>query len=114
LRQSREDAERERPELATQARQYAVDTAGVDAEIGRAYELLKGNRMLQKVSLAELAERTGITKSDLMALERQRAPSVSIFTLARVAHALDKELRILHSSAARPATAKREPTMAAR
>ena len=116
LRQSREDAERERPQIIAQARQDAADTAAVDAEIRRAFELLKGLRMLQKVSLAELAERTGIAKHDLSALESQPEPCVSLVMLVRYARALGKELRISLGDStvnSRPAR-RRKPTAASR
>ncbi|MFO0918356.1 MAG: helix-turn-helix transcriptional regulator [Planctomycetaceae bacterium] len=94
LAESRAAALKERPTLADQARQDAVQLAAVEVEIRQAFELLKAWRLMQKVSLTELAERTGIAKSNLSALENNPAPNVTLLTLVRYAKALGKELRI--------------------
>jgi DNA-binding Xre family transcriptional regulator len=94
LAADREAALRERPQLVRQAKLSAEVTAAVDVEIRQAFELLKALRVMQKVSLSELAERTGIAKSNLSSLENNPKPNVTLLTLVRYARALGKELRI--------------------
>lgn len=94
LRQIREEAERERPELAKMARRLKEDSAMIDAEIYRAFEMLKGLRLLQKVSLTEMAERMDLPKRDVAELEKQSPPGISMMMVVRYARALGKELRI--------------------
>lgn len=94
LAESRAAALRDRPAVAAQAKQDAVQLAAVEVEIRHAFELLKAWRLMQKVSLTDLAQRTGIAKSNLSALENNPAPNVTLLTLVRYAQALGKELRI--------------------
>lgn len=111
LRSIREEAEHD-PELAAIAKQYAKDTAAVDAEMRRAFETLKGLRLLKKVSLAELSQKSGISKSDLVALEKSPEPGVSLLVLSRYARALGKELRISLGDAA-PTVSRRKAAASA-
>lgn len=114
LKQSCEDAERERPEILERLRRFEANMAPVNAEIRSAFQLLKSVRATQKVSLGELSERTGIAKNQLLALENNPEPFLSIEMLANIAHALGHELRIsVGSAAAAPAPRRRKAVASA-
>jgi hypothetical protein len=112
MRAEFEDAERERPEILAKARRHAQELAIVQDEMRRAFESLKGIRRLHKVSLTEMAERTGMEKRELATLEGAAQPGISLLVLSRYARALGKELRISLGDAA-PAVSRRKATASA-
>ena len=57
-------------------------------------ELLRAERERQGVTLAEIAERTGIDKSNLHRLENRRDANPTLGTVLRYAEALDQDVLI--------------------
>jgi len=58
------------------------------------FRQLQAERQHQGLSLAELAERSGIDKANLSRLENMAYPNVTLSTIERYAKALGKEVRI--------------------
>jgi DNA-binding phage protein len=93
VRTVRKQIETERPELLAKARAFKKAHAAA-AQLHDAFVLLRAERRLRGISLAELRERTGIGRSALSRLENDPGANPTIATLARVAEALGKRIVI--------------------
>jgi DNA-binding phage protein len=94
VRTVRKQIETERPELLAKARAFKKAHAAAAAQLHDAFVLLRAERRLRGISLAELRERTGIGRSALSRLENDPGANPTIATLARVAEALGKRIVI--------------------
>jgi DNA-binding Xre family transcriptional regulator len=111
LKQSGTEADRERPAGLAMLRQFEQNMAPVNAEIRNAFQLLMGLRATQRVTMAELSQRTGIEKSVLSRLENDPAAVLSIDMLSSIARAVGAEVRIsIGSRAAKPVRARKAVT----
>ena len=64
------------------------------AELRQAFRILKQERIAQGLSLADMRDRTGMSRSAVSRLENDDAANPTIETLSRYAEALGKELAI--------------------
>lgn len=95
LRQVRETIDREeKPELLAKARSIRRQHEATQEELARAAELLKDERLAQGLSLADIHERSGISRAALCRLENLVESNPTIDTLDRIAKALGKQLVI--------------------
>lgn len=94
IKSVREQVERDRPEIVAEGRRVAAAAADTAVQLRGAFTLLRALRQSQGLSLAALAERTGISKPALSRLENDPNLNVTLNTLHRVADALGHELRI--------------------
>ncbi|MDB5384463.1 MAG: family transcriptional regulator [Planctomycetaceae bacterium] len=80
------------PEIKQEARAIRHGRrAGLDQVIG----LLKAERELRGMSLADLGEKTGLSKSAISKLETNPDANPTVNTLARYADALDMSLSVI-------------------
>jgi len=79
--------------LAEARRRKAAHDAAV-AELRKAFQLLKAERVAQGLSLADMRDRTGIGRSALSRLENDEIANPTVVTLTRYAEALGKKLFI--------------------
>lgn len=86
----REQVEKDKPQLfrETLARKAQMEAAF------KAMQMLKREREQRGVSLSELAERSGINKSNLSRLENDINANPTLETLVRIARAIGGELEI--------------------
>lgn len=63
-------------------------------ELKEAGRVLREEREAQELSLADIQERTGISRSALCRLETDLEANPTVSTLLRIANALDKKLLI--------------------
>ena len=89
-RRVREQVERERPMLDAHARAKKAELAS----LRHALRMLKREREARGLSLADVAERSGIDKSRLSKLENASHPNPTLDTLGRIAGALGVKLTI--------------------
>jgi len=94
-RRLRATLETEREEILAEARRRKAAHGAAAAELRRAFELLKAERIAQGLSLADMQDRTGIGRSALSRLENDAEPNPTIVTLTRYAEALGKKLRVI-------------------
>jgi DNA-binding Xre family transcriptional regulator len=97
-------AEIEKPEILAEGRRVFAADECVNGRLKAVMSILKAVRNSQKVTLDELAARTGMTKPYLSKLENDAEANVTINTLYRVADALGHDLLV--SVIPRPQTAK--------
>ena len=69
---------------------------GRQAQIGEVIGLLKAERELRGLSLADIGERTGLSKSAISKLENNEDANPTINTLTKYADALGMALGIIH------------------
>jgi hypothetical protein len=93
-RRLREDLQREKPEILELARQMKRKQDSANAELRQACRLLKAERERQQLSLTDIEQQTGITRSALSRLENGLSNNPTIATLNRYAEALGKHLVI--------------------
>ncbi|NOX55289.1 MAG: helix-turn-helix transcriptional regulator [Planctomycetes bacterium] len=86
----REQIEREKPELIERGRRLKAE----QVRLRQVLEALRAARLEMGITLSELAERTGIAKSNLSRLENAEDANPTVRTLSRYAEALGKELVI--------------------
>lgn len=89
-RRIRAQVERERPVLDARAK---AKKSELDS-LRHALRLLKHERETRGLSLAEVAERSGIDKSRLSKLENASHPNPTLDTLSRIASAIGVKLTI--------------------
>ncbi len=94
IREVRKEVEKEKPEIVAQAREFKKAHERAVAHLHDAFVLLRAERKSQRISLAELRERTGIGRSALSRLENDPEVNPTIVTLTRVADALGKQIAI--------------------
>lgn len=90
-RQIRELIVAEIPEIKQEAKALRQ---GRRVRIQEAVAMLKAERELRGLSLAEISERTGISKSAISRLENNQDANPTINTLAKYADALRMELSV--------------------
>ena len=88
VRLAYEQVEAEKDELITNARRHRYQLASLH----EARKLLREEREAQGLSLADLAERTGLTRSALCRLETAPKYNPTVMTLQKVANALGRSL----------------------
>lgn len=93
-RELRERVDAERDEIIAEARRRKQAHDGVAAKLRHAFRLLKNERQAQGLSLADMQERTGMSRSAISRLENDDAANPTIETLTRYAEALGKQLAI--------------------
>jgi DNA-binding XRE family transcriptional regulator len=86
------ETEAEKDEILKLARQYKAQDNATRAELARTAELLKSERESQGLSLADMQDRTGISRAALCRLENLVDANPTIATLNRIAEALGKQL----------------------
>ena len=91
-RRIREMIAAEIPEIKEEARAIRQ---GRQAKIGEAIQLLKAERVLRGLSLADIGERTGLSKSAISKLENNDDANPTVNTLAKYADALGMALAIV-------------------
>ena len=89
---ARVDAERDEILAEARRRKHAQDALA--AELRHAFRLLKKERQAQGLSLAEMQDRTGMSRSAISRLENDDSANPTIETLTRYAEALGKQLAI--------------------
>ena len=90
----REQLELEKPEILKLARKLKRQQDAANAELREACQLLKVERERQGLSLTDIEQRTGITRSALSRLENGLSNNPTVATLNRYAEALGKQLVI--------------------
>ncbi len=93
-RELRERVDAERDEIIAEARLRKQVHDAVASELRHAFRLLKNERQAQGLSLADMQERTGMSRSAISRLENDDAVNPTIETLTRYAEALGKQLAI--------------------
>jgi DNA-binding XRE family transcriptional regulator len=93
-RRLRYELEREKPEILELARQMKTKQDAENAELREACQLLKAERERQGLSLSDVEQHTGITRSALSRLENGLSNNPTIATLNRYAEALGKRVVI--------------------
>jgi DNA-binding phage protein len=84
----------EEPEIRGKTREYKQAYEAGRATLQEAVMLLKAERERMGLSLAEVAERTGIERPNLSRLENEAESNPTVATLTRYANALGKRLLI--------------------
>ena len=84
----------EKAEILEKARRVRAQHAAAQAELSRAAEVLKAERIAQGLSLADMQSRTGISRAALCRLENLVDANPTVATLERIATALGKQLVI--------------------
>jgi DNA-binding XRE family transcriptional regulator len=90
----REQLELEKPELLELARKLKRQQDVANAELREACQLLKAEREKQGLSLTDIEQRTGISRSAISRLENGLSNNPTVSTLNRYAEALGKQLVI--------------------
>ena len=91
-RRIREMIASEIPEIKEEARAIRQ---GRHAKIGGAIRLLKAERELRGLSLADIGERTGLSKSAISKLENNKDANPTVNTLTKYADAMGMTLGIV-------------------
>lgn len=91
-RRIREMIANEIPEIKEEARAIRQ---GRNAKISEAIRLLKAERELRGLSLADIGERTGLSKSAISKLENNHDANPTVNTLSKYAEALDMTLGVV-------------------
>lgn len=86
----REKLDKERPEIMARAKEFFAAQEATKKIISR----LKAERERQGLSLADIQERTGITRGAISLLENSDSPNPTIKTLQRYAMALGAKLEM--------------------
>ncbi len=89
----------EMPEIRRKAREHKHAYEAARATLQDAVKLLKAERERIGLSLADVADRTGIERSNLSRLENEAESNPTIATLTRYADVLGKHLAITLSDA---------------
>ena len=92
--QVRRLAEIEKPEMFAEGRRVFAADSSVTARLQAAMSILKAVRNSQRMTLNELATRTGMTKPYLSKLENDTGANVTVNTLYRITSALGHDLQI--------------------
>jgi DNA-binding phage protein len=92
--EARRLAAAEEPEIRRKAKEYKRAYEEGRATLVDALKLLKAERERMGLSLAEVAERTGMERPNLSRLENEAEANPTISTLTRYAEALGKRLFI--------------------
>jgi DNA-binding phage protein len=95
LRRLREQIEAEKDEIIAEGRGHKAAHAASLARLREVMHLLRGERMRQGLSLADVQARTGIPRSALSRLETDPDANPTLATITRYAEALGKDLQIL-------------------
>ena len=93
-RDMRERLDEERDEIVSEARRRKRVHDAVTAELREAFRILKKERQAQGLSLADMQDRTGMSRSAISRLENDDSANPTIETLTRYAEALGKQLAI--------------------
>ena len=93
-REIRRQLNGERDEILAEGRRRKRVRDTLTAELCHAFRILKMERIAQGLSLADMRDRTGMSRSALSRLENNDAANPTIETLSRYAEALGKELAI--------------------
>ena len=91
-RQIREMIASEIPEIKQEARAMRL---GRKAKLNEVVGLLKAERELRGLSLADVGEKTGLSKSAISKLESSKDANPTVNTLSRYAAALDMTLSVI-------------------
>jgi DNA-binding XRE family transcriptional regulator len=91
-RRIREMIAEEIPEIKAEARAMRQ---GRQAKIGEAVRLLKAERELRGLSLADIGDRTGLSKSAISRLENNEDANPTVNTLSKYAEALGMTLGVV-------------------
>jgi len=84
----------EKPQLIAEARAKHLITKRRRAKLAEIFIELKSERLKRGLSLADLAQRTGMAREVIYRLENQVTPNPTIGTVQRYAEALDLEVRL--------------------
>ncbi len=84
----------ERDEILAEARRRKRVRDTLTADLRQAFRILKKERIAQGLSLADMRDRTCMSRSALSRLENDDTANPTIETLSRYAEALGKELAI--------------------
>src|SRR4051812_24224569 len=84
----------EAPEIRRKAKEYKHAYEAARATLRDAVKVLKAERERMGLSLADVAERTGIERPNLSRLESEAESNPTVATLIRYADALGKDLFI--------------------
>jgi len=84
----------EREEILAEARRRKRVHDTLTAELRQAFRILKQERLAQGLSLADMQNRTGMSRSATSRLENDEEANPTMETLSRYAEALGKELAI--------------------
>ena len=90
----RRQLDSENAEILAEARRHKAAHDAVAADLRKAFELLKAERLSQGLSLADMRARTGIGRSAISRLENDPEANPTIATLTRYADALGKRVTI--------------------
>ena len=93
-RRIREMIAEEIPEIKAEARAIRQ---GRQAKIGEAIRLLRAERKLRGLSLADIGDRTGLSKSAISKLENDEHANPTVNTLSKYADALGMTLGVVLS-----------------
>jgi DNA-binding phage protein len=99
----------EEPEIRRKAKAYKHAYEAARATLQDAVKVLKTERERMGLSLAEVAERTGIERPNLSRLENETESNPTIATLTRYAEALGKRLFIAWRTATRHGEGQLKP-----
>lgn len=91
IRRVRELIEIEKPEIIEQGRKFKRQQ---DTMLLETCRILRDERLAQGLSLADLEERTGMTRAAISRLENAKEPNPTIGTLDRYAAGLGKRVVI--------------------
>ena len=91
-RRIREMIASEIPEIREEAR---LIRQGRQAKLGEAISLLKAEREIRGLSLADIGDRTGLSKSAISKLENKEEANPTVNTLTKYADALGMNLGIV-------------------
>ena len=86
--------QQEKSEILDKLRQFKRRRELAVAELAKAVELLKAERAAQGLSLAEMEQRTGMSRAAICRLENMEEANPTVTTLTRIADALGKQLVI--------------------
>jgi DNA-binding XRE family transcriptional regulator len=92
IAKARQEAEEDKDYIRGQARRWKQANLAGQAALRETFRLLKEERQRQSLSLADLEERTGMSRPSLSRLENDLESNPAITTLSRYAEALGKTL----------------------
>lgn len=85
---------KEKRQLSKSAREFRQKHAAAELELARAAELLRAERLEQGLSLADIQEKSGMSRAAICRLENLVDANPTVATLDRMAEALGKRLVI--------------------
>ena len=94
LRKARAESDAEKEEILRAGRRHKRNHEAALSELREAFRVLRQSREAQGMSLADVGERSGITRSALCRLENEIAPNPTVATLLRYAAALGQRIVI--------------------